>query len=218
MISAVIAATFFVVLDSEKSRDPTYSSQDEMQAADASTDSSQQRVQQSASTDASVNRVKHEPKPAVVDSAKHAIDHADNIGAASVYDIVFDDNDPYSPLSLVHTLFLAEQRNESWASAMEGGIRGSIVWTEVTSSITVEQVECRFTICEVSGYMPDDMIGLQTDPRDVFSDEFGVGWWHGDYTMVLRQHTYDDEGINRFLIIIANRGVIENIPIPDRPK
>jgi hypothetical protein len=137
----------------------------------------------------------------------------------SAYDISFEDSDPNSPLSQIHIQFKNQQRDESWAAAVEAGIRGSINPVAATRiGATVEHVECRSTICEVAGFMPDIMGRSQPDPRDIFVDNFGVGWWQGDFSMAVRQHSYQDEGIRRFLVIIANAGVIEEWSMPDQPR
>ena len=147
-------------------------------------------------------------------SSPNAPGHA--IRISSVYDVVFDTNDKSSPLSQVHAEFKNQNRDESWASAMEAGIRGSIKPAAGENKITVESVECRSTICGVAGSMPDVMEQPLPDPREILVGNFGVGWWQGDFSMAVRQHAYEEEEITRFLIVIANRGVMEKWSMPDQ--
>jgi hypothetical protein len=129
---------------------------------------------------------------------------------ASVYDVVFD-SDSSSPLSKIHGAFKREEKNESWANAMEEGIRLTIAKSEAKDWAHVESVECRATICEVAGFMLDTQDNQERDPRDLFPDDFEVGWWQGQgsISMPVRQHSYEEEGITRFLIIVADNDAIE---------
>lgn len=123
---------------------------------------------------------------------------------ASEYEAVFS-----SPSSLrkVHENFINEPRDESWASAMESGISQELVRSDETVDITVAYVECRSTICEVAGFMPDRMPNPDPDPYKLFPNDLGSGWWQGRIDMGVGAHTYDGEGITRFIVIIAEPDV-----------
>ncbi|MGH6947795.1 MAG: hypothetical protein ACREDZ_10745 [Kiloniellales bacterium] len=149
------------------------------------------------------------------DSPGAAEHRATPITISTVYDVVFG-NDDGSPLSQIHSQFKNEQRDNSWADATESGIRLSIAKSGANDWATVEHIECRATICEIAGFMPDRMQHPELDPRELFPDDFGIGWWQGQIDMALRTHTYDDEGITRFLIIVANTRVfVQRAPRDD---
>jgi len=122
---------------------------------------------------------------------------------SSEYDDVFGGGEPSSPLEKVHARFTEEPRDESWASAMESGISHALVKSDATARITVDYVRCHTTICEVSGFMPDSMENPQLDPRSLLPDDLGEGWWQGRISTGIGEHTYEGEGITRFIIIIA---------------
>lgn len=122
----------------------------------------------------------------------------------SVYDVVFGRPEPGNPLWETHLAFTNEPRDESWASAMESGISQHIAKSETSDWATVDKIECRSTICEVLGFMPDAMENPELEPHNLISDGFGLGWWQGVGKEVMtRQHTYDAEGITRFMLIIV---------------
>jgi hypothetical protein len=122
---------------------------------------------------------------------------------ASEYEAVFGLGEPLSPLQKVHADFVDEPRDASWASAMESGISQALVRSDATAEISVAYVECRSTICEVAGFVPDRMQNPELDPYSLFPDDLGAGWWQGTIDMGIGTHTYDDEGITRFIVIIA---------------
>ncbi len=215
ILAVTVPTTLFVILYSEESWNPNDVTPGATPIIETTVDSPRQYVERPASVDASSSRTDSESQLVVPANNKASSSQVEAAEVVSAYDVAFNDDDPSSPLSQVHALFRAQPRNESWASAMEDGIRGSIVQTEATTGITIEYVECRSTICKVAGYMPSVSIEPQPDPRDIFLEQFGEGWWHGEPDMALRQHSYQDEGIERFLIIIANRGVMGSMAIPD---
>ncbi len=176
-------------------------------------------VGESAGSERSTTGIDKAPSPSDPSNAIHTENQNGAAQLWSAYDIAFEDNDPYSPLSQVHMQFKNQQRDESWAMATEAGIRGSIDLVEAARiGVTVEHVECRSTICEVAGYMPEIMTRSPPDPRDIFVDDFGVGWWPGDFNTAVRQHNYEEEEFQRFLVIIANAGVIEEWTMPDQQR
>jgi len=122
---------------------------------------------------------------------------------SSEYDAVFGYSEPSSPLEKVHVRFTDEPRDESWASAMESGISQALVRSDATARMTVEYVRCHSTICEVAGFMPDRMKNPQLDPYSLFPNDLGAGWWQGRIDFGIGTHTYGDEGITRFIVIIA---------------
>ena len=122
----------------------------------------------------------------------------------SVYDVVFGQPQPDNPIEAAHLAFTNEPRDESWASAMESGIREHIRGSEALEWATVDKIECRSSICEILGRMPDSMYNPGLNSQDLISDGFGLGWWTGVGMEVMsREHTYEDEGITRFMLIIV---------------
>lgn len=218
LLVAVVAfaIALYVAFDGTTAGTATELSQAEMSAADDVAGASLNVAQEPLVNDATTGYTEETPTRDIRDRSTPSGDPVGSIPGSSVYDVVFG-TDTYSPLSKVHMHFKREPRDESWASAMEIGIGHSIERSEQTSWATVEQIECRSTICEVAGFMPDNMQNPEFDPYKLFSDDFGVGWWQGPLDMSLRQHTYEEEGITRFLFIIANRGVIQQFMPPEEP-
>ncbi|MDJ0750147.1 MAG: hypothetical protein QNJ11_11720 [Woeseiaceae bacterium] len=105
---------------------------------------------------------------------------------------------------------MSEPRNESWAAAMESGISTAIASPEPTSPITVEHIECRSTICEIAGYLPDTMGHSDVHPADILPEDIGAGWWQGRIDTGVGVHTYEGEPFARYIIIIADAEVFLN--------
>jgi hypothetical protein len=143
--------------------------------------------------------------PASVDqkSRINIQDPAEPVQIQSIYDDVFGRPEPGNPLSELHFEFKDEPRDESWASAMESGISQQIAKSGTGDWATVENIECRSKICEVQGFMPDTMEHPELDPHVLLTDGFGTGWWQGGMNIMTRQHTFDGEGITRFMLIIV---------------
>jgi hypothetical protein len=122
----------------------------------------------------------------------------------SVYDAVFGQPNPNSPIEAIHFAFIHESRDESWASAMESGIIQNIDRSEATNWASVDKIECRSTICEILGSMPDTMDSPHLHPQDLIPDGFGLGWWTGvGMEISTWTHSYQDEGIERFVLMIV---------------
>ena len=141
--------------------------------------------------------------PAASDLQVEPTQPAVPIQPESVYDIAFGRPEPGNLLWEIHADFESQPRDESWASAMESGIRLHIVDSEATEWATVEEVECRASICEVRGFMPDAMEHPDLDPYELISGDFGTGWWQGGINVMTRQHTFNSEEITRFMLIMV---------------
>ncbi len=122
----------------------------------------------------------------------------------SAYDVVFGQPQPGNPIEAAHLAFINEPRDESWASAMESGIREHVRGSDAIEWATVDKIECRSSKCEILGRMPDLMYNPELNPQDLISDGFGLGWWTGVGMEVMTwEHTYEEEGITRFMLIIV---------------
>jgi hypothetical protein len=119
------------------------------------------------------------------------------------YDVAFGEQQHDDSLSELHHRFKNEPRDEAWATAMESGISQHIATSGSVDWATVEHIECRTRICEVLGLMPDAMENPEMDPYALLPDGFEVGWWQGGLEILQRDHTYDGEGITRFMLIIV---------------
>ena len=104
----------------------------------------------------------------------------------------------------IHRAFKEEERDESWASAMESGLGLAIQRSQATNWATIVEIECRTSICEVRGYMPDPMENQELDPGSLLTGDLGAGWWQGSVDMISSTHTYEGEDVTRFVLIIAD--------------
>lgn len=144
-------------------------------------------------------------EPAIAKSASTVTSPASNSlhWPASEYEAVFGLREPSSSLQKIHADFVNEPRDASWADAMEAGITQALVRSDATAEITVAYVECRSTICEVAGFMPEGAAHSEPDPYSLFPENLGEGWWQGRIDMGIGTHTYETEGVTRFIVIIA---------------
>ena len=99
--------------------------------------------------------------------------------ATTNYNPEFDVAVENSSFGTLHRAFKAEERDESWASAMENGLGLAIQKSQATQWTTIVDIECRTSICEVRGYMPDRMGNQEFDPGSLLTGDFGAGWWQG---------------------------------------
>lgn len=144
------------------------------------------------------------PAPTGSENRTNSQGPTESMQVQSAYDVVFGEPDPSNPLWEAHLAFTVEPRNEAWAITVESSIRSHIANSGANDWATVDKIECRSTICEVLGLMPDAMLNPELDPNNLLGDGFGVGWWQGvGQEVMTRQHTYDGEGITRFMLIIV---------------
>lgn len=94
-----------------------------------------------------------------------------------------------------HAQFAAEQRNESWAFAMEAGIQNFLAAHAADSGIVIESVECRSKSCEVAGYVSDESDGINSTIYGFTSEH----WWDGGNSVSVKE--FDLEGSTGFIFV-----------------
>jgi hypothetical protein len=63
--------------------------------------------------------------------------------------------------------------------------------------------------------VPDNLDGPDRDIYALLGNDFGLGWWPGA-NVVSRQHSYEEEGITRFALLIADPArILELTSAPD---
>ena len=100
-----------------------------------------------------------------------------------------------------HAIFLAEPRDEAWASAMESGINNYLADNASNLGFKVEYVECRSEHCEIAGYLPE---GHPDDTGTLKNGLKNSGWWQGGVSSASTGREID--GVER-VVIIFNRNV-----------
>lgn len=87
-----------------------------------------------------------------------------------------------------HEKFASEDRDESWAFAMEAGIQNFLAVHAPVSGIVIESVECRSESCEVSGYLSDDTDGINSAIFGFTSEH----WWDGGNAVSVKEFDLEE--------------------------
>ena len=117
-----------------------------------------------------------------------------------IYDEIIGPPTRMTTIPNIHADFKNEPRDESWASAMESGIRHHIANSGTGDWAVVEYIECRSNTCEIAGY---SMGGTENHPGNLLAGDFGAGWWQGHFNVYSTRHTYEGEEIPRFILIVT---------------
>ena len=123
----------------------------------------------------------------------------DSIRIPSAYRDLVDPIPRHRPSPLeIHAIFEKEPRDETWAAAMEAGIRDHYARFGAAEKTVVEYVECRSKYCEIAGFREKDFSGVT---GRVFSDMTKSGWWQADGgDNYISGHA---DGVDRFVIIVT---------------
>jgi hypothetical protein len=120
----------------------------------------------------------------IVNSPGRSQQRAEGVRLPLAYREQIGDVRPRRPsFSERHARFASEMRDESWAFAMEAGIRNFLAARAPSAGIVIDSVECRSESCEVAGYLTDETDGLNSAIYSFTSEP----WWDGGKAVSVRE-------------------------------